>query len=230
VAGVESFIAVEKEAALIMPTGSFSDILGFRLANEVSGVLFQLFLTVPTILPLFLIGLYFGKTGMFHDVGQHIGRWKKVLWIGLCVGAPLVLLSVLIQYGFVSVSSYLTAPLAEFLNMIGGPFLMLFYVAGMVLLTQKSAVERMLMPFASVGRMAFTNYLMQSVVAVIIFNGYGLGLFGQVSKGQGVLIAIAIFAVQVVLSHLLLKRFNQGPLEFIWRKWTYSRVEKKREA
>ncbi|WP_338779571.1 DUF418 domain-containing protein [Metabacillus sp. FJAT-52054] len=67
-------------------------------------------------------------------------------------------------------------------------------------------------------------------MSVIIFNGYGFRLFGQVSKTQGVGMAIVIYTVQVMLSYLILKKFNQGPLEFVWRKWTYGGTEKKSKA
>ncbi|TFD93670.1 DUF418 domain-containing protein [Jeotgalibacillus sp. R-1-5s-1] len=227
---MENLNASSVVAATVMAEGSFGEILAFRLTNEVLPILLQVLLVVPTILPLFLIGLYLGKTGMFTDIERNLQRWKKVMWIGLAIGVPLVGLSVAVAYNVFGWAPYVTLPIAEGLNAIGGPFLMLFYVSVIVLLTRKASVEKMLMPFASVGRMALTNYLMQSVIAVIIFNGYGFGLFGQVSKTQGVLIAIAIYIVQVVLSHLLLKRYNQGPMEFVWRKWTYSRVEKVSKA
>ncbi|WP_166786809.1 DUF418 domain-containing protein [Jeotgalibacillus salarius] len=214
----------------VMANGSFGEILAFRFINEVVPVLLQVLLYLPTILPLFLIGLYLGKTGMFTDIEPHIKRWKKVMWVGLAVGAPIVGLSVAIGYNVFGWEPYLTTPIAEGLNTFGGPFLMLFYVASIVLITRKSSIEKMLMPFASVGRMALTNYLMQSIIAVIIFNGYGFGLFGQVSKTQGVLIAIAIYTVQVVLSHVLLKRYKQGPMEYVWKKWTYSGGEKHSKA
>ncbi|KIL51595.1 hypothetical protein KP77_11070 [Jeotgalibacillus alimentarius] len=217
-------------AASVMANGSFGEILAFRFTNEVVLILLQVLFLVPTILPLFLIGLYLGKTGMFTEIEHNIKRWKKVMWLGLLVGAPLVGLSVAIGYNVFDWAPYLTIPLAEGLNALGGPLLMLFYVAAIVLVTRKSSVEKMLMPFASVGRMALTNYLMQSIIAVIIFNGYGFGLFGQVSKSQGVLIAIAIYSVQVVLSHMLLKRYKQGPMEFVWRKWTYSGEKKHSKA
>ncbi|WP_404407876.1 DUF418 domain-containing protein [Jeotgalibacillus malaysiensis] len=217
-------------AASVMADGSFGEILAFRFRNEVVLILAQFMLLVPTILSLFLIGLYLGKTGMFTDIENNIHRWKKVMWVGLAVGVPVVGISLVIDYNVFGWPTYLTGPIATGINTVGGPFLMLFYVSVIVLVTRKSSVEKMLMPFASVGRMALTNYLMQSIIAVIIFNGYGFGLFGQVSKTQGVLIAIAIYSVQVVLSHLIMRHFKQGPMEYVWRKWTYSGGEKHSKA
>ena len=63
--------------------------------------------------------------------------------------------------------------------MIGAPALMIFYVSAVILLVQKEIWHERLAPLASVGRMALTNYLLQSVVCTLIFYGYGLGLYGE---------------------------------------------------
>ena len=75
--------------------------------------------------------------------------------------------------------------------------------------------------FAAVGRTAFTNYLLQTVVATTIFYGHGLGLFGSVSRVEQLGIVVAIWAVQVPLSVLWLRYFRFGPVEWVWRTLTY---------
>ncbi|MUW13847.1 DUF418 domain-containing protein [Halorubrum sp. CBA1125] len=75
--------------------------------------------------------------------------------------------------------------------------------------------------FAAVGRTAFTNYLLQTVIATTIFYGHGLGLFGSVSRVEQYGIVVAIWAVQVVLSVLWLRRYRFGPVEWVWRTLTY---------
>ncbi|WP_418286818.1 DUF418 domain-containing protein [Halorubrum sp. DTA46] len=74
---------------------------------------------------------------------------------------------------------------------------------------------------AAVGRTAFTNYLLQTVIATSIFYGHGLGLFGSVSRVEQYGIVLVIWAVQVVLSVLWLRYFRFGPVEWIWRTLTY---------
>jgi uncharacterized protein len=69
--------------------------------------------------------------------------------------------------------------------------------------------------------MALTNYLLQTVVCVAIFYGYGFGLFGKFGAAASTLIAVVIFAVQIVLSAVWLKNFAYGPMEWIWRQLTY---------
>lgn len=74
---------------------------------------------------------------------------------------------------------------------------------------------------AAVGRTAFTNYLLQTVIATTIFYGHGLGLFGSVNRVEQLGVVAAIWTVQVVLSVLWLRYFRFGPVEWVWRTLTY---------
>ncbi|WP_232703463.1 DUF418 domain-containing protein [Halobacterium wangiae] len=74
---------------------------------------------------------------------------------------------------------------------------------------------------AAVGRTAFSNYVLQSVLATTVFYGHGLGLFGRVSRVEALGVVAAIWAVQVVLSVVWLRYFRYGPMEWLWRVLTY---------
>ncbi|ESS13063.1 MAG: putative membrane protein [uncultured archaeon A07HR60] len=75
--------------------------------------------------------------------------------------------------------------------------------------------------FAAVGRTAFTNYLLQTVVATSVFYGHGLGLFGSVSRVETMGFVAAVWIAQIVLSVLWLRKFRFGPVEWLWRTLTY---------
>jgi uncharacterized protein len=74
---------------------------------------------------------------------------------------------------------------------------------------------------AAVGRMAFTNYLLQTVIATSIFYGHGLGLFGRLDRVELLAVVVGIWALQVPLSVLWLRYFRFGPVEWCWRTLTY---------
>jgi len=74
---------------------------------------------------------------------------------------------------------------------------------------------------ALLGRMALTNYIFQNVTAILLFFGYGLGLMREVSFAYLPLFAFGIVTVQWMFSRAWLKRFKQGPLEFVWRRLSY---------
>ena len=104
---------------------------------------------------------------------------------------------------------------------IGIPALSLGYAATLVLLWQPPSMQRRLLPFSCVGRMALTNYLMQSIVCTTIFYSYGLGLYGRVGPLVDLFLAIAIYGLQVPVSTWWLARYRYGPAEAAWRWMTY---------
>jgi uncharacterized protein len=74
---------------------------------------------------------------------------------------------------------------------------------------------------AAVGRMALSNYLMQSILCTTIFEGWGFGLFGQLDRIQMFGVVAAIWLVQLTVSSLWLRYFRFGPMEWLWRSLTY---------
>jgi uncharacterized protein len=106
------------------------------------------------------------------------------------------------------------------LHTISVPALSLGYVCFVILLCQDAQWRARLHRFAAVGRMALTNYLLQSVIGTLIFYSYGLGFFGV---GPAVLLPLTfvIFAVQLVLSSWWIARYRFGPVEWLWRRLTY---------
>ena len=76
---------------------------------------------------------------------------------------------------------------------------------------------------APLGRMAFTCYLAQSLILSFVFYGWGLGQFGRMSAANGILLAVAIYAAQAVASAVWLRWFRYGPLEWVWRSFSYGR-------
>jgi uncharacterized protein len=104
---------------------------------------------------------------------------------------------------------------------VGAPALSLFYMSSIVLLMQRTPWEQRLRPLAPVGRMAISNYLLQTVICTTLFYGYGLGLYGQAGSAAGLLLTVVIFALQVPLSVWWLGHFRFGPVEWLWRSLSY---------
>ena len=83
-------------------------------------------------------------------------------------------------------------------------------------------LPRWLRPLRDAGRMPLSNYLLQTALATFVFYGWGLGFWNSVGPAAEVALAIALFvAIQLPLSHFWLKRFRYGPLEYLWRRFTY---------
>ena len=78
---------------------------------------------------------------------------------------------------------------------------------------------------AAVGRMAFTNYFMQTLVCTAIFYGWGFGRFGMVERAGLLGIVVAIWVVQLAYSPVWLRHFRFGPMEWAWRSLTYWKLQ-----
>ena len=106
-------------------------------------------------------------------------------------------------------------------NYLGSVAMALAYISLFMLFSKSGAMQKLKEALRAVGRMAFTNYILQSVICTLIFDGYGLGLFGSVERWGQLLITIAVWILLLLLSPLWLGRFRQGPLEWSWRRLTY---------
>lgn len=104
-------------------------------------------------------------------------------------------------------------------------FVSLGYASVLILLVKAGALRFATEALSAVGRMAFTNYITQSLIMTTIFyGGRGLGLFGQADREMLWLIVLCVWALQLVWSQLWLARFEMGPLEWAWRRLSYARA------
>jgi uncharacterized protein len=97
------------------------------------------------------------------------------------------------------------------------------WIGVLMLWLRAGAARGLTARLAAVGQMAFTNYIMQTVIATTIFYGHGFGLFGSVSRVGQFAIVLAVWALQLVVSPLWLREYRFGPLEWVWRSLTYGR-------
>ncbi|MGH9458251.1 MAG: DUF418 domain-containing protein [Thermoanaerobaculia bacterium] len=181
------------------------------------------FFFLPTIFAMFLLGLLAGKTRAWALVRERRAAAWKLFVVALPLGLTLNVLVWLLRTSSDPMVPSWTQAWAQAAYAVGVPLLALAYVTGLALLLE-SRWRDALLPLAPVGRMALTNYLLQSVVCTLIFYSYGLGWFGRVGPWIAIPLAIAIFAVQVVLSAWWFRRFRFGPVEWVWRTLTYGRV------
>jgi len=172
------------------------------------------------VLAIFLLGLYAGRRRIFHDISAHLPFIRRVQRWALMIGG--VGNAAFAVGGSVEPSpSAVTQNVGRLCLVVAAPAMMLFYASTIVLFTQREAWRRRLAPLAAVGRTALSNYLLQSLICTTIFYGYGLSLFGKVGPSLGLLLTITIFLIQIPLSGWWLRRFQFGPMEWLWRSLTY---------
>lgn len=201
-------------------SGSYAEATAQR-ASDFLSMLGFIFIFGAFILGLFLVGAWFTRSGAIARPEQHARLFWRLRWVALPVGLAMVLVS----YWMVPTMDFgrldLTASTAQSLQMLGGAVMALAYLAWFVRGLQSPVLGRWLGLLAPAGRMALTNYLMQSLVCTTIFYGYGLGYFEQLPRAWQPLFVLALFGLQVALSHWWLARFRFGPMEWLWRAATY---------
>lgn len=181
--------------------------------------------TVLLMIPIFLIGYWFIASGVLRDHRRHKTLFRSMAWIGMIAGLFLSVGSLMIlQHPAYDVSRSLK-PVAGMLFHTSQFFLSAGYVGIIVLLSDSPYARKALTILAPFGRMALTNYILQSVFLAAIFHDVGAGWYGEVSRSYQVLIAAAIVVIQIAYSSWWLKRFRFGPLEWVWRCATYKSLQ-----
>jgi uncharacterized protein len=171
------------------------------------------------VLALFLLGIYFVKVSLFLERDRDPGRYKTIMFSGLVVGLLLELAGGAAQQMGGGYTAAIWISLIGF--NVGIPALSLGYAGSVALVCGRGAGSRVVRWLAALGRTALTNYVGQSVICGLIFYSYGLGLFGQLSGTEALLLAVPILAGQLMLSVAWLAFFRFGPLEWAWRSLSY---------
>ncbi len=199
-----------------------------QFKSNIGGIFFRysylLFVSrIPKVLGMFLIGYVIGRTDFYKNLAKYKTLLISVIVSGLLIGLPANYY--LAHYMSWYDNDYYTLKTKGLYQTIAYAFgvvpLALTYVAILMLLFQTSIGKKLLSLLAPAGKMAFSNYITQSLIGNFIFLGAGLGYMGQVGPVYFTLLGIIIFIGQVILSTIWLKYFNYGPLEWLWRSATY---------
>jgi uncharacterized protein len=187
---------------------------------RIADLLYQMRFT--KVLGMFMIGLWVGRQAIHLQPAAHLLLLRRVARIGIGLGLPLSLVkAVLFMWPNDSPAIQFAG---EVFYCLGTPTLALGYAAGFTLLWL-GARRHLVESAAPAGRMALTNYLMQTVLQSAIFYGWGLGLIGRLGLLIIVPLSIALFALQIAYSRWWLARFRFGPVEWLWRSATYGKAQ-----
>ena len=191
-------------ASDVYSSGTFFEIrrLSIRELPLLLPLHFSLF---PRTVALFLFGALVWRSGVVQALASRMRLLQGVAVAGIVLGFALTFAA-----GSDSIAPVIAA--------IG-------YGAAVLWVAGLEGTRKIFAPFAAIGRMAFTNYVVQSVVFGFIFFGYGLGLFGRVGAASALLIVVAVYGIQAAISTFWLRRFRFGPIEWLWRSLMYNRKQ-----
>ena len=206
-------------------TSSYSSAYEYNLekANEMIYFVVPFFLFLDALM-MMVIGMALFKLGIL-DGGRDIKFYIRMMCIGFLIGISINAYEVLLITNS-NMDIIETNPYFRFTYHFGRLSMALGYLGLIILLIKKEKLESLRFKLACVGKMALTNYLMHSVIALFIFSGAGLGLLGKFSWSQLYLFVLLIWVLQLYLSPLWLKYFYFGPVEWLWRLLTYLKIPK----
>ncbi len=178
----------------------------YFFVSDVNSFLFR----ATSLLPLILLGMFAKRVNLFQLIVSN--RRLSILLAGIFFILGLAIKSLpLMYYGRYSLDAVGIYT--------GGIILAAGYITTIVLLSENDSFKRWTLPISKVGKISFTTYITQSLLMFAMI--YGFQLYGKMNLIETYAIAILIYLVNILFASLYLKRFKQGPLEYIWRKITY---------
>src|SRR5438552_966370 len=187
------------DARSVYATGSFSEVLSFRL-GELRAIAPLHVWIFPRTIALFLLGAFIWRTGVVQRASDN--RW---ILFGVALAAVIVTIGAGRELATVTLA--------------------FAYGASIIGLASTQPGSKLLGWAAPLGRMAFTNYLVQSLIFSWMFYGYGFGLFGQVGASAALAFGVVVYVMQVFFSRWWLLRYSFGPVEWLWRTLMYGRAQ-----
>ena len=175
---------------------------------------------IPKVLGMFLLGFYAGRKMMYLHLDKYVSLFKKIRLWGFVIGIPAAMACTYFEI----FQKHVPDPIGllhTFFYAISVVPLSLAYVSVICLRWIKKKGNSKLKMLAPMGRMALTNYLMQTIIGIIVYYGVGFGFGGNIGPAIFIPIGITVYALQILYSNLWFNYFNYGPLEWIWRQLTY---------
>jgi uncharacterized protein len=170
----------------------------------------------------FALGAAIGRSGILDDVARHLPMLRRIARIALPGGLVFALVVRLLQHEQLG-NGELGAAIGEALRSPAALLLVAGYASAILVACQSGTGRRVFALFGPVGQMALTNYLMQGLAYGFVLSGVGPGLelAGKIGTAAVMAICIAVFALQIGVSHWWLARYRFGPMEWLWRWLTY---------
>jgi len=213
---------VFKASVPVFSKGSFTEVISFNIfeAQKSKWLFMFLYGRVFQTLGLFMLGIVLGRSGFFSAIQNYTKQCKRALLTASVLFAPLFVFNRFVLPGInaekVLIESW-TIILASYANFA---FVVILFCSFMLLI-QNETVKQKLDILKYTGRMSLTTYVMQSLVWVPLFYGYGAGLYNSIGFFYGFLLGCLFFVLQVYFSKWWMSRFHYGPLEWLWRSLTY---------
>ena len=204
----------------VLAHGSYPDVLRFNIA-EVTLLLPLHVYVYPRTVALFLLGVLTWRSGLLSRPAAHRRSLGVLALAGLCLGGVATYAD---ARGLLPAGAH-TAWLGVLLSQLAPVVVAVGYGASLLYAWNYTGGGPALGVFAPLGRMALTNYVLQSVICGWLYFGYGAGWHNELGVAATLGVGCCIYAAQLLASHWWLRRYRFGPIEWAWRTLTYGAVQ-----
>lgn len=175
---------------------------------------------IPKVLGMFLIGLYAGRKMIYSNLEDYIPLFKKLRRWGFIIGIPAAIGCTYFEIFGKKIPDISGLPHTALYAFSVVP-LCLAYASVICLHWVKKGGKSKLKLLAPLGRMAMTNYLMQTFIGITLYYGVGFGLGGNIGPAIFIPIGLGVYVLQIIYSNWWFRHFNYGPFEWVWRQLSY---------
>lgn len=200
--------------------GGFRDQNSVRIPSAIELQTIVFFMSIMwRALSMMILGMILYRSGVLSATKDN-SYYKKLIWMGFSIGLSISGLGLYLAYQR-NWEGIWYLNLGSNFNYVGSLFVALAYI-GMVMIWSKTELLSGLQArLRAVGRLAFTNYILTSLICTFIFYGHGLGLYATFDRLQQWGIVLLVWLILLIISPLILRKYRQGPLEWLWRRLTY---------
>lgn len=206
----------------VMVEGPYTAAIAIRLFNYLFSAIFVVLVMFWVIFPSFCIGAAMMKAGFFHGLLRRLRT--RLIACGLLIGIPLAIFSAwattdeqhpgLLMAGTVGMS-------------VCGLMLALTYLSLILNWAESGRMHGLAQWFSKLGKMALTGYLLESLLMCAVMQHWGLAHFGDNTWGERFVLVVSFYIAILIFTNVWMSFFKQGPMEFVWRKFTYLSFHKK---
>ena len=208
------------EKLVLKLTGPHDRLYEDRTGRYIHSLIVYTYMSLWDVLLFMFLGMAFFKSGLLLGKAPIKVYWAMFI-IGLGLGIFFAYTRIQLfrtyhfnYYEYVKGTGFELYQVSRVFRSLG--------ILGLIMLLYRSSLFKWFFSlFRPVGQMAFTNYLMQSLICAILFYGIGFALFGKLQRYQIYIVVGCIWVFQIIFCHIWMRFFNFGPFEWAWRSLTY---------
>ncbi len=229
------YASYSKKYMTLIESGSLKDLLIFNIKGIYGKLWYQIdsgriFLTFG----YFVLGAYVGRRKIYLEGEQELAiKISAAKYSGIVALIFMFIVHVVNKNHYLDTNNWGRNPLqyiyecliVNIANIAG----CVFYISGASVLITNKKWGNFFHPFSALGKTALTNYILQSIIALLLFYNIAGGMFLYESPANKYLLAICIFVIQIILSNVWMKHFEFGPIEWLWRSGVLLKWQKFRK-